>query len=248
MGDRDRSRGGETVVLTAITRRVSASFAECEVTFQERQPIDVALAKQQHAAYEAALAELGARVISLPALPDHPDCVFVEDPILVLDEVAIVTRMGAESRRGESQTLADAVREYREVRTLEAPATLEGGDVMRIVAPQGFYWKNVSPAFFAQNHSKYHVAIDLHKPGGQDLVRRLPYRCRRRSSPAPTPRSRGCSVGCEGAGTSSASHLREGRRRQETSGHGARPAHSDRGPGPRASSRLRTSPCGSTRR
>ena len=44
---------------------------------------------------------------------------------------------------------------------------------MRIVAPKGYYWKNVSPAFFAQNHSKYHVAIDLHTPEGQDLVRRL---------------------------------------------------------------------------
>jgi len=47
------------------------------------------------------------------------------------------------------------------------------GDVMRIVAPEGQFWKNVSPAFFAQNHSKYHVAIDLHKPRGQDLIRQL---------------------------------------------------------------------------
>jgi len=57
-----------------------------------------------------------------------------------------------------------------EVIRVEMPGA---GDVMRIVAPQGYYWKNVSPAFFAQNHSKYHVAIDLHKPEGQDLVRRL---------------------------------------------------------------------------
>ncbi len=61
-----------------------------------------------------------------------------------------------------------------EVIRVEMPG---GGDVMRIVAPQGFYWKNVSPAFFAQNHSKYHVAIDLHKPEGQDLVRRLAAKC-----------------------------------------------------------------------
>ncbi len=57
-----------------------------------------------------------------------------------------------------------------EVIRVEMPGA---GDVMRIVAPQGYYWKNVSPAFFAQNHSKYHVAIDLHKAEGQDLVRRL---------------------------------------------------------------------------
>ncbi len=57
-----------------------------------------------------------------------------------------------------------------EVIRVEMPRT---GDVMRIVAPQGFYWKNVSPAFFAQNHSKYHVAIDVHRPEGQDLIKQL---------------------------------------------------------------------------
>ena len=61
-----------------------------------------------------------------------------------------------------------------EVIRVELPGA---GDVMRIVAPQGFYWKNVSPAIFAQNHSKYHVAIDLHRPEGQDLVRRLAAKC-----------------------------------------------------------------------
>jgi crotonobetainyl-CoA:carnitine CoA-transferase CaiB-like acyl-CoA transferase len=57
-----------------------------------------------------------------------------------------------------------------EVIRVEMPRS---GDVMRIVAPQGFYWKNVSPAFFAQNHSKYHVAIDVHRPEGQELIRQL---------------------------------------------------------------------------
>ncbi len=57
-----------------------------------------------------------------------------------------------------------------EVIRVEMPG---GGDVMRIVAPQGFYWKNVSPAFFAQNHSKYHVAIDIHRPEGQELIKGL---------------------------------------------------------------------------
>ncbi len=57
-----------------------------------------------------------------------------------------------------------------EVIRVEMPRT---GDVMRIVAPQGIYWKNVSPAFFAQNHSKYHVAIDVHRPEGQALIKQL---------------------------------------------------------------------------
>jgi len=119
-------------MLTAITREVSLKLGDCEISFQDRQPIDVELAMRQHIAYQAALAELGANVITLPTLPDQPDCVFVEDPAIVLDEVAIITRMRAESRRGESTSLADAVAPYRELRYLEAPATLEGGDVMRI--------------------------------------------------------------------------------------------------------------------
>ena len=119
-------------MLTAIVREVSARFAECEVSFQERTPIDVALARRQHAEYCAALTELGAHVVTLPALDEYPDCVFVEDPIVVLDEVAIVTRMGAESRRGESESLASAVARYRELLVIEGPGTLEGGDVMRI--------------------------------------------------------------------------------------------------------------------
>ncbi len=118
--------------MLAITRGVSSKLAKCEVSFQERQPIDVALARAQHAAYEAALAELGWRVEALPALDEHPDCVFVEDPVVVLDEVAIVTRLGAESRRGEEAGLAEAVAGYRELLRIKAPGTLEGGDMMRI--------------------------------------------------------------------------------------------------------------------
>jgi dimethylargininase len=120
-------------MLTAITRAISPRLGECELSFQDREPIDVVRAAAQHAAYQDALRELGARVITLPTLAEQPDCVFVEDPMLVLDEVAIVTRMGAESRRGESASLAQAVTGFRELRYIEAPGTLEGGDVMRVV-------------------------------------------------------------------------------------------------------------------
>jgi dimethylargininase len=118
--------------MIAITRAVSPRLADCELSFQGREPIDATRAMEQHANYRVALAELGAEVTCLPALEDHPDCVFVEDPMIVLDEVAIVTRMGAESRRGESASLVQAVAPYRELRYIEAPGTLEGGDAMRI--------------------------------------------------------------------------------------------------------------------
>jgi dimethylargininase len=119
-------------VLTALTRAVSRSLASCELTWLEREPIDIVLANAQHEGYEAALTELGVRLISLPEEPDLPDAVFVEDPLFIVDEVAIVTRLGAASRRRESESLAAAISPYRSVRRIQEPATVEGGDVMRI--------------------------------------------------------------------------------------------------------------------
>jgi dimethylargininase len=119
-------------MLTALTRAVSRSLAGCELTWQVREEIDIARAIEQHHGYEEALRGLGIRVISLAEEPDLPDAVFVEDPIVVVDEVAILTRMGAASRRPESASLERAIAPHRPVRRLCAPATLEGGDVMRI--------------------------------------------------------------------------------------------------------------------
>ena len=119
-------------MLIAITRAVSPAINQCELGFIERQEISLAKAEEQHRLYEACLAELGATVVSLPAEPDYPDSVFVEDPAVVVDEVAVMTLMGAPSRRGESESLARALERYRPLRHLREPATLEGGDVMRI--------------------------------------------------------------------------------------------------------------------
>jgi dimethylargininase len=119
-------------MLTAITRAVSRSLAECQLEHFEREPIDVEKAAAQHRAYQACLADLGAHVIALPAANECPDGVFVEDPAMVLDEIAIVTRMGNVTRRAESDSLAQAVAEFRGLKRIVEPGTLEGGDVMRI--------------------------------------------------------------------------------------------------------------------
>lgn len=118
--------------LSAITRAVSPSLNDCQLAFVERLPIDIAKAIMQHQQYEECLRSLGIAVISLPALPGLPDAVFVEDPAIVLDELAIMTRMGAEARRGESASLAEAVARFRPLRWITEPGTLEGGDVVRI--------------------------------------------------------------------------------------------------------------------
>ena len=118
-------------MLIAITRAVSPEINRCELGYQPRQEIDVAKARGQHQEYEACLRELGASVISLPPEPGLPDCMFVEDPAVALDEVAILTRMGAESRRAESDSLAPVLARFRPLLSIKAPGTLEGGDVLR---------------------------------------------------------------------------------------------------------------------
>lgn len=74
----------------------------------------------------------GARVVTLPPVDELPDSVFVEDTAIVLDEVAVLTRPGVESRRGEVALMEAEVARLRPVVKVEAPATLEGGDVMRV--------------------------------------------------------------------------------------------------------------------
>jgi len=119
-------------MLTAITREVSESINDCELSFHARQPIDVAKAIAQHKAYQDCLAELGVQIVSLPAEPKLPDAVFVEDPAVVVDEVAVIPIMGTPSRRPEAHSLTDALSRYRPLRFLREPATLDGGDVLRV--------------------------------------------------------------------------------------------------------------------
>ena len=68
----------------------------------------------------------------LNELPAQADSVFVEDTVIVLDEVAVITRPGAVSRRGETASMAAALQGMRELRHIEAPGTLDGGDVLRL--------------------------------------------------------------------------------------------------------------------
>jgi dimethylargininase len=119
-------------VLTAITRKVSSSLANCELSFIERKPIDLERARAQHHAYEALLEKMGAKVISLPEERDLPDSIFVEDPAIVLDELAIICPLGTDIRRKEAASLAAALEPYRKLAHVKFPGMLEGGDVLRI--------------------------------------------------------------------------------------------------------------------
>lgn len=119
-------------MLCAITRAVSESLGDCELSYLSRERINVEKAMREHEEYERRLGQLGMRVRSLPALGDCPDAVFVEDPAVVVDEVAVVTTMGVASRRAEIPSVAAALKEFRTLKYLREPASLEGGDVLRI--------------------------------------------------------------------------------------------------------------------
>ena len=114
----------------AVTRDVSPRFNECEITHIDRTPIDVRVAENQHHGYVQALKELGCAVLELPAARDLPDSVFVEDTAVVLQEAAIITNPGADSRKPETESISRALAPYRELVFIKPPATVDGGDVL----------------------------------------------------------------------------------------------------------------------
>ena len=116
----------------ALTREVSPAIERCELTHVPRVAINLEVARAQHREYERCLEELGCTVHRLDADPDLPDSVFVEDAAVVFDELALITRPGAESRRPETSAVAETLTRYRTIRHIEPPGTLDGGDVLRI--------------------------------------------------------------------------------------------------------------------
>jgi dimethylargininase len=119
--------------MKALVRRPSPRLGDGIVTHLDRRPVDLERAREQWRGYVRALEDAGWEAVEAPPADDCPDGVFVEDAVLGYGEVAIVTRPGAAARRVELRGVAQAVAElgYR-VERIEAPATLDGGDVLRI--------------------------------------------------------------------------------------------------------------------
>ncbi|MBI4878984.1 MAG: dimethylargininase [Planctomycetes bacterium] len=114
----------------ALLRSVPATYERCLVRAAPPQAIDVARARAQHAAYAAALAAAGCEVRVLPADDRHPDCCFIEDTAVLLDDLAVLTRPGAASRLGEVDAVAEALAALAPLVRLMSPAALDGGDVL----------------------------------------------------------------------------------------------------------------------
>ncbi|MDQ8164772.1 MAG: arginine deiminase-related protein [Gemmatimonadota bacterium] len=120
----------QSIRRVAITHVPPVSLEKGERSFIGRDPIDMTKALAQHAAYADLLASLGCDVVILNANHAYPDAVFVEDTAVVLDEIAILTSPGAESRRGEVAGIEAELLNHRPVVGLAMPGTLDGGDVV----------------------------------------------------------------------------------------------------------------------
>lgn len=119
-------------MFVALTRGISPTITDCQLEYLPRLAIDAVKAARQHREYEICLLTCGLQVISLPPDPEFPDGLFVEDPAIVLDELAVMCRPGTDSRRREVASLAEALLPFRTIEWIREPATLEGGDVLRI--------------------------------------------------------------------------------------------------------------------
>ena len=128
-GTRDRY---DARMPVALVRPVPGTIARCELTHIGRELIDVAIARAQHAQYEDTLRRLGCTVERIEPADDLPDSVFVEDAAVVLDELAVIMRPGAASRRAETPDVERALTKYRPIHRLTEPATMDGGDVLRV--------------------------------------------------------------------------------------------------------------------
>jgi len=116
----------------ALTHRPSPLLGECQLTFIDRQPIDLKRASAQHAAYCASLQAAGIQVQVLETSPDLPDSAFVEDCAVILDDLAVLTRPGSPARQPEVERLAPVIARVRPVVCMQPPGTLDGGDVLKI--------------------------------------------------------------------------------------------------------------------
>jgi dimethylargininase len=115
--------------LTALVRGVPGTFAEAIKSDQEA-PLDVALARAQHAEYVGRLKAAGYQVVEVATDPAFPDCLFIEDTAVVVRATAVATNPGAASRRGEVAPVRSTLATWFETEAIEEPGTLDGSDVI----------------------------------------------------------------------------------------------------------------------
>jgi dimethylargininase len=120
------------MTMRAIVRPPGRNFKSCLSDHPLHHTLDVDLALEQHRKYCETLRDLGVELIELEPDHVHPDACFVEDTVVVHGDRVMITRMAKESRRGESDKVKAVLSEFKEVNSVKAPGTLEGGDVIHL--------------------------------------------------------------------------------------------------------------------
>jgi dimethylargininase len=117
--------------MIAITKVPSAAMNQCELTYVQREPINVETARSQHTAYCRQLESLGCDVVVLPADDKLADCAFVEDAAIVLDEIAIICQPHS-TRMAELPSITEELAKHRSLKCISPPGKIEGGDVLLV--------------------------------------------------------------------------------------------------------------------
>jgi dimethylargininase len=120
----------KSIARIAITHVPPAALEQGERSFVGRDPIDMAKSRAQHTAYCELLKTVNCELLTVNCSPSYPDAVFVEDTAIVFDEIAIISRPGAESRRGEVAGIAEVLKAHRPIEAIVSPGTLDGGDIV----------------------------------------------------------------------------------------------------------------------
>ncbi len=115
----------------AITRKPGKNFVQGLTTENIGSP-SYPLILQQHISYVETLKSIGLKIIELDSQSDYPDAHFVEDTAVVTPDIAIIANPGAVSRQGEEESIAEILAQYRAIEHIQAPGTLDGGDVLMI--------------------------------------------------------------------------------------------------------------------
>jgi dimethylargininase len=129
---RPELRRPDEYAFTAITRGVSKNIAACELTYRCREEIDYTKAAFQLEQYCQLLRKWNVNLVTIPGSDSYPDCCFVQDTAVVLDEVCVIASMGATTRAGEVSEVERLLSPFRRIRRIVPPATLDGGDVVQI--------------------------------------------------------------------------------------------------------------------
>jgi len=114
----------------ALVRDVSPRFTDALAHYFGNGPTDVAASERAHEQYVAALIDHGVEVKRLASTPDHPDCCFIEDTAVVVDDTVVICNMGHPSRAGEVEAVREALNGHLEVLRMPEGAKLDGGDVL----------------------------------------------------------------------------------------------------------------------